>query len=535
MQKRKRITLPTLLFFIAIQCFSQNRNSYNVMDYGATGNKENYATKAIQTTIDSCAANGGGTVYFPAGDYLSAKINLRDNIHLHLDAGATLWASGKEEDYKKETFVDNTVGAKSGVLISAIGLKNISITGKGTIQGQPQHSWEPLKEIDTFIEWEQKNAEKHGIPMERAYCLPPKISLIYLIDCENVHLDGISVINSPNWGVHIQWCNRVFVSNLYIESDPKFGVNSDGLDIDGSREVVVNNCVILTGDDAICLKSTNKLGEYRDCENITINNCIVQSSSAGLKLGTESHGDFRNIQFTNCIVRKANRGLGIIVRDGGTVENVLFSNITIHGQRNHLEWWGDGEAFRLVVLKRNPDSKIGKIKNVRFENITAHIEGYNRIVGLENKEIENVTIQNVQLFMNPESEIDKRTDHAIKIKEAKGITIKDVYVQWDEENPEPLWKSALSMENVEQAEVSKFKARQGLVESDYPAIQLNNCQDVLIRHCIENKKTGNFIGVMGSGTEKILLWNNLTHEADKKLSTANEVHQDQIRIIQNNE
>lgn len=519
-----------LLFFISPTSFSQVAEYYNVKHFGATGNKQDYATEAIQKAIDSCSAKGGGTVYFPAGDYLSAKIELKDNINLYLDAGATLWASNVEEDYKKELFVDNSVGVKSGVLISAIGLKNISITGKGTIEGQPKHSWDALKEIDSFIEWEQHNAKKHGIPMERAYCLPPKISLIYLLDCENVHLDGISVINSPNWGVHIQWCNRVFVSNLYIRSDPKFGVNSDGLDIDGSREVVVNNCIILTGDDAICLKSTNKFGQYRDCENITISNCIVQSSSAGLKIGTETHGNFRNIQFTNCIVRKANRGLGIIVRDGGIVDNVLFSNITIHGQRSHLEWWGDGEAFRLVVLKRNPDSKIGAIRNVRFENITAHVEGYNRIIGLENKEIENISIQDVTLFMKPESEIDKRTDDAIKIKEAKGISIKDVSLCWDTENPEALWKNALYMENVEQAEVSGFKARQGLADSKHPAIHLQNCQDVLIHRCIADKNTGTFIGISGLNTKHILLWNNLTDEAKQAVGKGKEVKDNEIII-----
>lgn len=522
--------LQITIFFLLISLLAQSSVFFNVKEYGATGNKNDYATSAIQTAIDSCASNGGGTVYFPAGDYLSARINLKDNIRLLLDAGATLWASGKEEDYESENYIDNTVGAKSGVLISAVNLKNISISGKGTIQGQPNHIWAPLKKIDPFIEWEQNNAKNHGLAMERAYCLPPHISMIYILNCENVHINDISVLNSPNWGIHIQWSRRIFVSDLYIESDSKFGVNSDGLDIDGCQNVVVNNCIIYTGDDAICLKSTNKSGKYMDCENIAVNNCIVQSSSAGIKIGTETYGNFKNIQFTNCIVKKANRGLGIIVRDGGTVEDVLFSNITIQGQRHPIEWWGDGEAFRMVVLKRNNDSRIGRIKNVRFEHITAYIEGYNRVEGLYEQEIENIVFSNIHLFMNPESEPDKRTDNAIIIRKAQNIELDNVTVSWNTVRSEPDWKSALFMEDVYHSQIKEFQARQGLVGSQYPAIELLNCKDILLHHCIADEFTETFVNVSGSDTKKIALWNNYLKEAKVNYHSNNDVDDKEISL-----
>lgn len=115
---------------------------------------------------------------------------------------------------------------------------------------------------------------------------------------------------------------RAVERGIYITSNRHNGVNSDGLDIDGCSHVMVSDCRIDTGDDALCLKTTRTNGQAQPCRYITVTNCILTSSSAALKIGTESHADFEHITVTNCVVDGANRGLNIIVRDGGSGQHL---------------------------------------------------------------------------------------------------------------------------------------------------------------------------------------------------------------------
>lgn len=123
------------------------------------------------------------------------------------------------------------------------------------------------------------------------------------------------------------------------------------MDIDGCNNVMINNCRIDTGDDALCLKTTLLNGQSRPCSYITITNCILTSSSAALKLGTESHADFEHITVSNCIIKNANRGLNMIIRDGGSARNILFSNLTISTQRKETFWWGNGDPIWFTIQK----------------------------------------------------------------------------------------------------------------------------------------------------------------------------------------
>jgi hypothetical protein len=75
--------------------------SVNVRDFGAIGNGETLNTDAIQELIDKACEDGGGVVYFPPRDYLTGTIQLRDNVTLYLEAGATIWGSKDRKDYKK--------------------------------------------------------------------------------------------------------------------------------------------------------------------------------------------------------------------------------------------------------------------------------------------------------------------------------------------------------------------------------------------------------------------------------------------------
>src|SRR5688500_10157455 len=74
-------------------------SAINVREHGAVGDGQTLDSSAIQSAIEACAAQGGGSVYLPAGQYLTGSLFLRNNISLHLDSGAVILGSQEAEDY----------------------------------------------------------------------------------------------------------------------------------------------------------------------------------------------------------------------------------------------------------------------------------------------------------------------------------------------------------------------------------------------------------------------------------------------------
>ena len=403
---------------------------YNVKDFGANGVCGQYATQGIQAAIDQCAKDGGGTVLIPSGEYLCATLILKDNVTLYLCSGATLLASNRESDYTRTFSFADTGGGGVPMLIYAQKAKNITITGRGTIKGQPQYETEPLG-YSSFIAEDCDAALEAGVPMIASRWKKPNVSLVFLSECSNVLIRDISLVDSPFWALHLHWCDKVRIRGIYMSSRLTVATNSDGIDIDGCQDVVVSDCILETADVCICLKTTKGKEGFRHCENVSVNNCILKTSSCALKIGTESYGDFRNVLFTNCIVHDSNRGLGIFIRDGGTAENITFSNIEIQAIRYPVGWWGSADAFRFVVLKRNDDSKIGAIRHLTLENIRAVCQGSNRIAGFDaGQQIESVSLRNISLRIEPEPMPDKRAREALSITNARQITVDGLNICW---------------------------------------------------------------------------------------------------------
>jgi hypothetical protein len=433
-----------------------------------------------------------------------------------LEAGATLYASRDTSAYN----ISKSSGYAEGgvpVLIFGKDLVTVTITGKGTIDGQAAHTWEDMKGPDTFIAAETENARKAGIPMKRAYAASPRVSLIYLVNSKNVRIEDVTLQWSPHWTLHVAHSEQVFIRGIRLFSDLEKGVNSDGIDIDGCKDVMISDCHIATGDDAICLKSTNRDGKYTNCENITVTNCALTSTSAALKIGTETFGDFRNIVFSNCVISNTNRGIGIFVRDGGTVSDVIFSNITMRTDRKHFNWWGDGDAIHFVLLKRTPQSKLGTIRNILVENVISHGQGTSLIRGHPERELENITLSNVQLFMHPESLPDKRATHALAVNGVKSLALNDLSVRWDTLSPEPAWQSALRITDVAELTIDRFTGRQGLIKSAYPAISLEAIGRGTIRNSLAPPGTGTFLVTPPGAGKKISLSGNDLSLARQKL------------------
>ncbi len=526
-----RILVFAIVYAILSGCGENSENSvYNILDFGAKNNKNHLSTLSIQNAIDHCTAQGGGKVLIPPGEYLTGTIVLKDNVTLYLEAGATLLASQDSLDYKNDfTVVKSNIAGTEGagitpVLIYAKDAKNISIKGKGTIHGQARRTYEDLREVDGFIEEETQNAREAGVEMKMYYKVHPFVCMVFLENCQNVTVHDVSLIESTDWTLHFKWCDRVFVDNVYIESSLEKGVNADGIDIDGCSNVVVSNCIISTGDDAIVLKSTMTYPHYRDCENITVSNCVLTSTSSALKIGTESYGDFRNIVFSNCAISNSNRGLSIVIRDGGTAENILFSDITLETNRKHFNWWGNGDPIWMVIRKRFPDSKVGRIRNVTFNNIMAHGQGTSKLIGFPENPMENIRFNNIQLHMYPEDFPDKRANDGFFAREVDGLSLNNVTVTWNGES-EPAWRHAFSFEKINTLHLNGLEGIQAPTEKG-AFIAVEQVHDALIERCRPLNGTGSFLLVQGNENKSFTLRNNSLHTVKKRIQTTGGANQD---------
>ncbi|MEP7278486.1 MAG: glycosyl hydrolase family 28 protein [Bacteroidota bacterium] len=482
----------------------------DVKKFGASGNRTDNATKAFRNALDAAAARGGGTVNVPPGEYTIGTIQLKDNVTLNVEAGATLFLSQLDEDYLEEV----------RAMIYAENAKNTAVTGRGTLDGLAQYEYAERRGVEVEITKEIEIAKAAGIEMRRYYRKDTALNAYMFIinGCTNFSLTDVTVINSPLWNVRISDCNRVFIRGIYIYSDLQKGVNSDGIDIVSTSNVTISDSVIVTADDAIVIKTIPRNGKKAlPSENITVTNCILSSSSTALMIGTETHADIKHVVFNNCVIRNSNKAFGINIQDGATVSDIIFSNLTVETNRRHWNWWGDAELCKFILKKRTATSALGIIEDIMIDNIIAHVRGTSTITGHANQVLQNITISNVQIFMLPEDSKDKRSSHALYIQGVEGLKVRDLSVKWANE-AEPKWQSALVLKNVTDFLVDSFSGRQGLIDGNDAAIVLDDATDGVILNSKASEGTNVFIQIKGSPNNFVNFKDNETRKAKKEIS-----------------
>jgi hypothetical protein len=467
---------------------------FDVKAFGASGLRAQNATGACQAAIDACTAAGGGTVRVPPGEYSVGMIQLKDNVTLHLDAGATLFL-----------IQDNTQFPRGRrAMVFAENASNISVTGRGTFDGLAQYEFVAMRGIDPEIATEIEIARAAGVDMRRYYRVGVQTYMFILNNCRNVLLRDISIVHSPLWNVRLNDCDRVHVRGVYIYSDLEKGVNADGIDIVSSRNVTISDSIIETGDDAIVLKSIARDGQpARPTENVTVSNCVLTSSSTALMIGTETQADIRHVLFNNCVIRNSNKGFGINVQDGATVSDVIVSNLTVETSRRHWNWWGSAEMCKLVLKKRTAASRLGAIRDIVVDNVIAHPRGTSTIVGHADGPIENIRLSNIDITMLAENAADKRATHGLYLERVRGVQIRDLSVRWSEEAVEKKWQSALVLRHVSEFVIDGFTGRQGIEAANHAAIVLDATEHGAVRDARGTSGCRRLIHVQGQPTTGI--------------------------------
>ena len=385
------------LLFLLGACTGHNTShTYNIIDFGAKPGTPADNAAAIQKAIDKCNEAGGGTVIVPAGEwFMTGPFELKSFVNLHLEPNSQLIASPDESIYTESAFGDNR--GEGMMWIYARDVKNVSITGTGTIDGngvafmgaELDDSYE-LKPVTDF---------------------DPRPHVLTIINGEKINISDVTIRNSAYWTVHLVGCYDAAISDISLLNNLKIR-NGDGIDIDHSKKVRIANCFIESGDDCICLKNRREYEQYGSCHDITVSNCIMTSRSCAVKIGSENMDSIYHVVFDNCIIRDSNRGIGIQNRDEGTVTDVTFSNMHVDCHLFSDVWWGKSEPIYVTSYPRavgnHKDAgwrfpkgatkgECGEVSRIRFNNIYATSENGVFVGGDSPDKVNHIYFNNVNL------------------------------------------------------------------------------------------------------------------------------------------
>jgi polygalacturonase len=383
----------------------------NVRAFGAKADGRALDTAPIQAAIEACAGQGGGVVLLPPGTYLSGTLVLRDRITLRVAPGAVLVASPRIQDFRPfppedvpKIAIDGSTQNKGNGpyhLIHGEGVRDVAIDGGGEIRGSGDAYWDRATD-------------------GRLVSIRPRPTpLIEVVQTRGLRLENLTITGAAGWTVHPLDSDGVVIRNLRIFNDPR-GPNTDGVNIDSTRNVIVSDVHVESGDDCVVLKTTGRRGvPAAPTENVLISNLVCSSDDQGFKIGTESVGDFRNITLNGAtifhapgIYRPPTAAISMSMVDGASFENVVVSNVTIRDARTPL-------FLRLGNRGRGQATPVpGRLKHVLFSNIVATGGDLaSSITGLRGHPVEDVTLSNVSITMKggqgpapasavPESEAD---------------------------------------------------------------------------------------------------------------------------------
>ena len=347
------------------------------VDFGASPDGRSLATKSIQAAIDQCAAQGGGVVCLPAGQFLAGTVYMKSGVSLELAEHCTLLGSTHLADYPVTVpaFRSYADMYTERSLIYAENLSHIGIQGKGTIDGQGAAFSGPYK------------VRPYGLRF---------------VTCTDVRVEGVTLRNSPMWMQHYLACERVTIRGITVWNHAN--KNNDMIDVDGCRDVVIADCIGDSDDDGITLKSSCT----RPCENVTVTNCTVSSHCSAIKCGTESNGGFKNISISKCTVRPSQdrdpingcpegwAGIALEIVDGGTMDGVTISDVQMTDSVAPL-FIRLGHRARLFEQGQS-EPGVGILRNVTISNVQAFgADGMGCVIaGLENHAIENVALKDIE-------------------------------------------------------------------------------------------------------------------------------------------
>jgi polygalacturonase len=472
----------------------------SVRAFGAKGDGKAVDTPAINHAIEAAASAGGGTVHFPAGQYVCFSIHLQSNVALFLDQGAVIVAAdplpeGQAGGYDEpepvqawEAYQDYGHNHWKNSLLWGIDLHDLSIYGPGRIWG---------KGLVRNNDPKARNPEQR-----RTSGIANKT--ISLKNCRNVTLKDFQILQGGWFGILATGVDNLLIDGLTIDT------NRDGMDIDCCRNVRVSNCAVNSPwDDAIVPKSSFALGYARPTENLAILNCYVTGNyqlgtmldgtwkkfdesvrvphTGRIKFGTESNGGFRNITVTNCVFDGC-QGLALETVDGALLEDVTISNITMRDIVSAPIF------LRLGSRLRGPaeSTKTGTLQRVNISNIVCSnaVSRFGCIISaVPGHEIQDLTLSNIyiqhrgggtkeQASSKPAENEQKYPEpnmfgdmpsQGFYLRHVKNVKLNEIEIAALAEDARP----AFILQNVEGADLFHLKT-----PANAPVLETHDCREV---------------------------------------------------------
>jgi polygalacturonase len=388
----KRVYPILLLPLLLVGCVAEknggvaSRLVFNITDYGAVDNPKIFSTDAFRRAIADCKKSGGGIVRVPAGHFLTGPIDMVDNMTLQVDSGAMVLFDTARTDYPDVTSRwEGLTENGPHPLIFANGLNNIAITGFGSFDGQGAAWW-------TNMDMAEHGNARPDRPIRR------RPMMVEIKDCNGVRIDGPTFINSPFWHIHLLYSENIEVANCRIIA-PSNSPNTDALNTDSCRHVVVHDCFADVGDDAFGIKSgRDEEGRKvnRPTEDVTYIRLHVAHGHSVCAIGSEESGGVRHVRFIDCTGDGTDNGIRLksMRGRGGIVEDIVVSNFQLKNVRNAIIL-----SLRYVKTAEEPFSERTPLfRDIHIDHVTAINSGNCCVIeGLEECPIQNVTLNNLNL------------------------------------------------------------------------------------------------------------------------------------------
>lgn len=435
---------------VGAQKIPQKESVFKVADYGAVSDGNTLNTKAIQAAIEACAAKGGGLVTFAPGVYLTGSIFVKKGVNLRIDKGVEIRGSQDISDYPEiDTRVAGIEMKWPAALINVIGQDNAAITGEGTVHAQGKPFWDKYWTM-------RKEYDSKGLRWIVDYdCKRPRTLLV--AESSNVTLKGITLKQAGFWTVHILYSKYVTVDGLVIRNNVDgHGPSTDGIDIDSSSFILVENCDIDCNDDNFCLKAgrdADGLRVNRPTEYVVIRNCISRAGGGLITFGSETSGSIRHILAHN--LNAKGTGVGIRFKSartrGGTVEDIQIRDIEMNGVGTALEVsmdWNPSYSYSTLpqgyiyenlpqhwktMLQKvePPELGIPEVKDVHLSRVK--VSGARRAIaasGMKESIVKNFYLKDVEIEADTAGQITyakgwKFENVSIKAKDNSELNVRD--------------------------------------------------------------------------------------------------------------
>lgn len=419
-----------------IKVFVYPDRDFIITDYGALADGKTCNTEAIASAIEACSKAGGGRVVVPEGKWITGPVHFKSNVNLYLEDDAVLSFTDNPAYYLPAVMTswEGMECYNYSPLLYAFECENVAITGKGTLQPR----------MDTWRTW-FKRPEPHMNALKELYTMAStdvpvdlrqmakgennlRPHLIHFNRCKNVLLDGFRIRESPFWTIHLYMCDGGVLRNLDVKAH---GHNNDGVDLEMSRNFLVEDCTFDQGDDAVVIKAGRNRDAWRldtPCENIVIRNCNILAGHTLLGIGSEISGGVRNVYMHDCAAPQSVHRFFFIKtnhRRGGFVENIYMENVKSGSTQRVLEI--DTEVlYQWKDLVPTYEERITRIEGIRMKNVSCEtadaiyeLKGNGKLP-IKNVEIENVHVEKVNKFVkhveNAENVTEKNVTYTELVK-----------------------------------------------------------------------------------------------------------------------